>query len=68
MQIQRLKKLRVLSSAEENNDVYSDFGNIVAHDFRQMSEESRMYAQRYINEILLLGKFGKLSASTMIGE
>lgn len=61
-----VQQLRALSSAEEITDVYSDFGNVVAHDLRQMSEESRIYAQRYINEILFLGKLGKLSASTMI--
>lgn len=63
-----VQQLRALSSAEEITDVYSDFGNVVAHDLRQMSEESRIYAQRYINEILFLGKLGKLSASTMIVE
>lgn len=63
-----VQQLRALSSAEQINDVYSDFGNVVAHDLRQMSEESRIYAHRYINEILFLGKLGKLSASTMIVE
>lgn len=63
-----VRQLRALSSAEEITDVYSDYGNIVAHDLRQMSEESRIYAQKFINEILFLGKLGKLSASTMIVE
>lgn len=63
-----VQQLRALSSAEEITDVYSDFGNVVAHDLRQMSEDSRVYAQRYITEILFLGKLGKLSASTMIVE
>lgn len=63
-----VRQLRAMSSAEEITDVYSDYGNIVAHDLRQMSEESRIYAQRFINEILFLDKLGKLSASSMIVE
>lgn len=63
-----VQQLRAMSSAEETTDVYSDFGNVVAHDLRQMSEESRIYAQRFISEVLFLGKVGRLSASTMVVE
>lgn len=63
-----VQQLRAMSSSEEITDVYSDFGNVVAHDLRQMSQESRIYAQRFINEILFWGKLGRLSPSTMIVE
>ena len=63
-----VQQLRAMSAAEEITDVYSDFGNVVTHDLRQMSEESKIYAQRFLDEILFWGKVGKLSASTMVLE
>lgn len=61
------QQLKALSSSNDN-DGNSDFGNVVANDLRQMSNENKIYAQKLINDILFRGKLGKLPSSTMIVE
>ena len=63
-----IHQLRALSSSQDMCDANSDFGNVVANDMRQMSNENKIYAQKIITEILFWGKLGKLSSSTMIVE
>ncbi|XP_066951681.1 uncharacterized protein [Macrobrachium rosenbergii] len=61
-----LHQLRTLSRSEDDNE--SDFGNVVANDLRQMSNENKIYAQKLISDVLFLGKLGRLSPSSMIVE
>ncbi|XP_064120389.1 uncharacterized protein LOC135225046 [Macrobrachium nipponense] len=62
-----LRQLRELSPpSTEDRNMEADFANVVANDLSQMSNESKMYAQKLISDVLFLGKIGKLSLSTKI--
>ncbi|XP_064081990.1 uncharacterized protein LOC135198365 [Macrobrachium nipponense] len=61
-----LHQLRTLSRPEDDNE--SDFGNVVANDLRQMSNRSKICAQKLISDVLFLGKLGRLSPSSMVVE
>lgn len=56
-----------MSSQDTNSDdEMGAFSVVIANDLRHMSVENRVYAQKLINDILFLGKVGKISATTKI--
>lgn len=58
-------ELRSLSQAE---NTFSAFGTVVSNNLTEMNSENQIYAQKLINDIIFLGRLGRLSSSTMIVE
>ncbi|KAK3894952.1 hypothetical protein Pcinc_001309 [Petrolisthes cinctipes] len=62
---QSLGQLNALSSTHDSDD---DFGTVVAHGLRHMHGDTKIYAEKLINDVLFMGKLGKITASTKLTE
>ncbi|XP_076037095.1 uncharacterized protein LOC143022656 [Oratosquilla oratoria] len=58
-------ELKTLSQTE---NVFSAFGTVVANNLKEMNSENQIYAQKLVQDIIFLGRLGRLSSSTKIVE
>ncbi len=47
---------------------FSVFGTVVANNLKEMNSENQIHAQKLIQDVIFLGRLGRLSSSTKIVE
>lgn len=57
-----------LKSLSQTENAFSAFGTVVANNLSEMNCENQIYAQKLINDVIFLGRLGRLSSSTKIVE
>lgn len=57
-----------LRSLSQTENVFSAFGTVVENNLKEMNTENQIYAQKLVQDIIFLGRLGRLSSSTKIVE
>lgn len=57
-----------LRSLSQTENAFSAFGNVVADNLKETNCENQIYTQKLIQDIIFLGRLGRLSSSTKIVE
>lgn len=57
-----------LKSCSQNENAFSAVGSVVSNNLKEMNSENQIYAQKLINDIIFLGRLGRLTSSSSVVE
>ena len=63
-----LRQLKGLASTQDTADDCTSFATVVANDLRQLTGETKIYAEKLIYDVLFLAKLGRLSSTSVVKE